>query len=446
MNDLTGTDARTVDVDLQAFAGGGDGQIDTVIARGTAGADSVTFGSAAGAAVVSGLGAKVQASGGEATDEVVAATLGGDDTFAMTIGTPGTATVNADGGEGTDTVRYSGTAGDDQIPVVANGAEAAVAPAGTARLDAFAVESLVLAGLAGADTITAVGNLAALTTLTYDGGPGDDDLRGGNGADLLLGGTGNDSVDGNQGLDRALLGSGDDRFQWDPGDGNDTVEGDGGDDLLDFFGSAAGETVDIAANGDRVRFTRNIASIVMDLNDVDRIRFHALGGADTTVVNDLAGTDVDDVYVDLSAFGGVGDGLVDAVIARGTDGADRFASPPRAATRSSPAWARRSSWRASSRRSTTSTCRRSAARTRSRRAARSSGRPRTTSTAATAPTSPGTAARTSPTRSTSSRTGRRSARSRRWPRGSTRPRSRASSLLGLGRRGHDSRPSATSPP
>ena len=29
----------------------------------------------------------------------------------------------------------------------------------------------------------------------------------------------------------------------------------------------------------------------MDLDDVDRVGFHALGGADTIIVNDLAGTD-----------------------------------------------------------------------------------------------------------------------------------------------------------
>ena len=56
---------------------------------------------------------------------------------------------------------------------------------------------------------------------------------------MLLGGDGNDLVDGNQGNDIALLGTGDDRFNWDPGDANDSVEGQGGTDTLAFNGSAA---------------------------------------------------------------------------------------------------------------------------------------------------------------------------------------------------------------
>ena len=47
------------------------------------------------------------------------------------------------------------------------------------------------------------------------------------------------------------------------------------------------ENIDISANGGRVLFTRNIANVVMDLNDVESIDFNALGGADNIVVNDL---------------------------------------------------------------------------------------------------------------------------------------------------------------
>jgi Ca2+-binding RTX toxin-like protein len=68
-------------------------------------------------------------------------------------------------------------------------------------------------------------------SVTLDGGGGDDTLIGGAGADVLIGGGGIDDVDGNIGTDVARLGSGADRFQWDPGDGSDTVEGDGGVDL-----------------------------------------------------------------------------------------------------------------------------------------------------------------------------------------------------------------------
>jgi Ca2+-binding RTX toxin-like protein len=218
--------------------------------------------------------------------------------------------------------RYSGTAGGDLIPAVANGVFAAVATPGSALVNVIAVEDLILLGGNGADQLSATGNLAALTRITYDGGAGDDSVRGGNGADTLIGGSGNDAVDGNQGVDVALMGSGNDTFTWDPGDGNDTVEGQGGADTFAFNGSAIGELLEASANGERVTFTRNIANIVTDLKDVERLALRALGGNDTVTVNSMAGTDVDAVDVDLSAPGGGGDQAQDTVIVNGTDAAD----------------------------------------------------------------------------------------------------------------------------
>ena len=330
VGDLAGTDAENVDVDLNASGGGGDAQPDTVLALGTEAADGITVATPGGDQVVSGLAAQLQVTGGEvANDNVSVATLGGDDSIATGAGVPDAAPINIDGGAGSDTARYNGTADADAINVVSNGPEATTIGSAGPRLDIFAVESLTLLGLGGGDTVTATGNLATLTAITMDGGLGDDTLRGGNGADLLLGGDGIDDVDGNQGIDVAHLGRGHDRFQWDPGDGNDTVEGQSGEDRLDFNGSGAGELIDISANGDRVRFARNIANIAMDLADLERLAFHAFGGSDAIVVNDLAGTDADNVLVDLGTAGGVGDGQPDSVTARGTELADRvtFSSP-----------------------------------------------------------------------------------------------------------------------
>ena len=47
-----------------------------------------------------------------------------------------------------------------------------------------------------------------------------------------------------------------------------------------FFGANIAENIDISANGGRVRFTRDIANIAMDLNDVESVQLLALGGAD----------------------------------------------------------------------------------------------------------------------------------------------------------------------
>src|SRR5688500_7613434 len=91
-----------------------------------------------------------------------------------------------------------------------------------------------------------------------------------------------------------------------------------------FFGSNASENVDIVANGGRVLFLRNVASVTMDLNDVETIDFRALGGADNIVVGDLSGTDVTQIGLDLRGPNGGGDGAADTVTVNGTNGADAF--------------------------------------------------------------------------------------------------------------------------
>ena len=159
---------------------------------------------------------------------------------------------------------------------------------------------------------------------TIDGGAGADSLAGGSGAELLLGGDGNDSIDGNRGNDVAFMGAGDDTFVWDPGDGSDVVEGQDGADTMLFNGAGGPEQVDLSANGNRLRFFRTQGTITMDTRSVERVDFNALGGADTVTVNDLTGTDVTSVNVDLAgAIGGnAGDGSADRVVVNGTNGND----------------------------------------------------------------------------------------------------------------------------
>jgi hypothetical protein len=289
-----------------------------VIARGTDAADSVEVGDSG---AVEGLAARTRIVGGEAQDDLVVQALGGADELSGGTGVPGLPAVNLDGGDGADVAAYRGTSDGDQISIVANGPEVRVDSPGSAPFDVVA-EDLVVEALAGPDAVSAVGNLAPLTRLTLDGDAGDDTLLGGNGADRIHAGRGDDRVDGQQGQDVALLGGGSDTFQWDPGDGSDTVEGQGGTDAMAFNGSNIGEIFDVSANGDRVRFTRNVASIVMNLDDVERIALRALGGTDVTTVNDLGGTDMEDVDVDLRLIDGSSDPQPDTVVVGGTEKRD----------------------------------------------------------------------------------------------------------------------------
>src|SRR5262249_43777535 len=68
------------------------------------------------------------------------------------------------------------------------------------------------------------------------------------------------------------------------------------------------------------------ASITMDLNQVERIAFNALGGADTITVNDLTGTGVTQVEVNLAGIlgGTAGDGAADKVVVNGTAANDQI--------------------------------------------------------------------------------------------------------------------------
>src|SRR3954454_17638905 len=181
-------------------------------------------------------------------------------------------------------------------------------------------------GGAGDDEITVSRNGGSLAdeAITLVGGSGDDRLIGSDGTETFSGGAGNDFVDGNIGADTALLGAGNDTFQWDPGDGSDTVDGESGSDALQFNGSNIGEELNVSPNGTRVRFTRNVAAIAMDLGTLERINVRALAGVDNLTVGDLAGTGLKLVDADESGFDGNSDGVVDNVIVNGTDQADKL--------------------------------------------------------------------------------------------------------------------------
>jgi Ca2+-binding RTX toxin-like protein len=201
-----------------------------------------------------------------------------------------------------DSVVVNGSAADDSIHVLTVGSAVTVAdPALLPFVNITGTEGandrLTVNGLAGNDTIDASGLRAGMIGLT---------LNGGTGADVLIGS------------------QGDDTFVWNPGDGSDTVDGQGGNDTLVFNGSDLAEQFAVSAVGNHVRLTRDVGNVTMDLVGVEAVDLNALGGADTVTVNDLTGTDLTQLNIDLAARPGTGagDGSADSVIVNGTNGDD----------------------------------------------------------------------------------------------------------------------------
>jgi Ca2+-binding RTX toxin-like protein len=174
-------------------------------------------------------------------------------------------------------------------------------------------DRIVINGLGGRDVIDATNLAADGMQLTMNGGLGNDVFLGSQGGDLINGGDGNDV---------AFMAAGDDTFVWNPGDDNDIIEGQAGFDTMLFNGANVAENIGISANGGRALFTRDIANVVMDLNDTESITFNALGGADNIVVNDLSGTDISEININLAAAGGAGDGAADTIVINATNGDD----------------------------------------------------------------------------------------------------------------------------
>jgi Ca2+-binding RTX toxin-like protein len=309
-----------------------NGALPAALLFGGDGNDKLTGGSGndqlfgqAGDDTLSGLGGNDLLFGGDGNDTLIGGAgddqvfgQAGDDTM---IWNPGDGTDLFEGGDGNDTAVVNGGNGSEKFSVTANGTRVRFDRLDPApfSLDIGTTENLVVHAGGGDDVITAGNGLAGLINLTLDGGDGNDTITGGDGNDTLLGGDGNDVVTGGRGNDTAQLGSGDDTFVWNPGDGSDTVDGQSGFDTLQFNGANVAEKIDISANGSRARFTRDVGNVTMDLNNIERIAFTALGGADTIMVDNLAGTDVQQVAVDLAGTPGTetGDGAPDSVIVNG---------------------------------------------------------------------------------------------------------------------------------
>ena len=152
-----------------------------------------------------------------------------------------------------------------------------LAPAG---LDAA---SVVVALGDGNDSFNADNAGTYITTVTADGGPGDDTITGGFGNDVLRGGDGNDTLGGSGGEDQVFGEAGDDTVRGQAGadkesggPGMDLIEGDG----QGIYGNGGSDTID-SRDGERDRVTCGLGADVLTADAIDIIETSECESVDT---------------------------------------------------------------------------------------------------------------------------------------------------------------------
>ena len=253
----------------------------------------------AGACLAATLGLGAGQASAAYTAQVQAGTLhitgdAASDTLALELGAPGTLQVSVNG-----------------VPAFS--------------FDAATFTAIDVKAGAGDDVVTGSNGISSLGRLTIDGGAGDDTLAGGDGDDVLIGGAGNDLVDGNRGNDVAQLGAAPTTSSGIRATAATPSRARAARTSWTSTAPTPPRSIDVSANGARVRLSRDVAAITMDFAGIEDLNLRTLGSADTVTVNDLSGTDLKAADVDLGAFDGTGDGAADTVIANATDAADDVA-------------------------------------------------------------------------------------------------------------------------
>ena len=277
----------------------------------------------AGDDLVTGGGKGDTLGGGDGDDRVVGDKGGdvmsggaGNDVLVWNNG-DGSDTMDGDGGNDEIEVNGSATAGDEFTIVPGAGGRTTFNRVNLVpfTLDTLA-ERMTVNGLGGDDKATGAAGLAGRTLLTLNGNAGVDTLTGGDGPDrisggeandVLDGGAGDDRITGDRGNDQMLGGPGDDELEWNNGDGSDTAIGGDGADLVRVNGSATqGDAMEVAPNGQGIRFQRtNLVPFTIEL-DTERIEMNGLGGDDTIAAKPgLAGR------LGVLADGGSGDDRIE---------------------------------------------------------------------------------------------------------------------------------------
>jgi Ca2+-binding RTX toxin-like protein len=240
-------------------------------------------------------------------DSVLVSDTTGTDLQQVTIDLA--ATVNGVAADAqTDTVSLIGGLGDNSIAatMVGNTVTVTGLPVATTVAHVGKTDVVYIDGASGNDSIDASKLLAGKVRALLYGNSGDD---------VIYGTEGDDGVDGGAGNDIIFLGGGNDRVSWGAKGGQDVIEGYAGTDTL-LLGADDG-SIDIFALGSRARVFRSDGAMLLDTGGIERIEFHGDDSDAFVAVNDLTGTDVKEVSIDLGVGMG-GNGQSDFVFLAGS--------------------------------------------------------------------------------------------------------------------------------
>jgi Ca2+-binding RTX toxin-like protein len=208
-----------------------------------------------------------------------------------------------DAGDAGDAITITSAGGDVKV----NGADPTGGPFDSSSITAIEVtgdpgaNDINLAGVTGAD-------FTALTSVEVDGGAGNDTINGSQLADDLSGGDGNDRIVGDDNpagtRDESLGQAGDDTLVWNPGDDDDLNEGGDGNDTIEVNGGGKEQfEVKPSVTPGRVAFDRVQpdptfgAPFSVDIGTSEKLDLNAGAGDDSLnaagPVSGLAGWTID---------------------------------------------------------------------------------------------------------------------------------------------------------
>jgi Ca2+-binding RTX toxin-like protein len=247
---------------------------------------------------------------------------GGLDDDVIQIGKGITSDVVLHGGAGNDKLSYRGQGGaqlygDDGVDTLAGGAGQNLLDGGVGddHLTGGAGPNQMSGG-PGNDVLVGGDGLNQM-----NGGDGNDQLFAGPQNDLLDGGTGNDVLAAGAGAAQLFGGAGMDTFVWKAGNGSVNIDGQADDDTVNLFGSDADDVFNFIKVGFSVQVAAPAA--ILTIQAVERINVDGGLGSDTITVNDLVGTGLREVNVNVNDFA-TPDHAVDHVTVNGAPKDDTF--------------------------------------------------------------------------------------------------------------------------